>query len=283
MNKYLITPIKQRFSSSFVDQDQMDKWIQNWSFFFVLGFGRSGTAFMANLLDKAPDAYVFHEPILEDFYAHARMHWNTDDGDRYIQSFRKREIYTRMRRIHSGIYGEVTSTIRCHAEAIKKTFSKVALIHLVRDGRDVVRSTFSKRTMTIKNPFSMSIHPDKSDYWYASWPDMDRFSRICWFWQEENRRLRKAVGKTVQFEKILSSYEYFASEILGPCGIHIEKKDWNIAIATPRNTTSKFSMPKWDDWAPDQKVPFGRYVGRKWRIMGTSINKANKYPLAQLI
>lgn len=268
MNKYLITPIKQRLSSIFVDREQMDEWIRNWNFFFILGFGRSGTAFMADLLDKAPDAHVFHEPVLEDFFAHARTHHNPKDADRYLQRFRKKEIFARMCHIPSGSYGEVNSIIRCHAEAIGRAFPRAVLIHLVRDGRDVIRSTFGRRTMTIKNPFSLSIQPVDSDPWKAHWPEMDRFARICWFWQEENRRLRMAIGKTVQFERILSDYEYFTREILEPCGIHIDKKDWELAVSSPRNATSEFLMPKWHEWTADQQKTFREICGEEMTNCG---------------
>jgi len=241
----------------------VDKWADHWQFFFILAFGRSGTAFMADLLDQVPGAYFFHEPVLEDFFAHARTHYNPHDADKYMQNFRKKEIYGRMKQIPSGVYGEVNSTIRCHADAIKKAFPGVTLVHLVRDGRDVIRSTFGRRTMTLRNPFSLSIHPMDSDPWKSRWPKMDRFARICWFWQEENRRLRTSIGKTVQFEKILQSYEYFSKQILEPCHIHIPSETWQAAVAKPRNISSKFSMPKWDQWTTYQQITFRDICGEE--------------------
>lgn len=270
MNKFLITPIKKRFLTFGVDQDQLEKWMGGWKFFFILGFGRSGTAFMANFLNQAPGAYVFHEPVLEDFYAHLKAHYSQKDAGKYMQGFRKEEIYTRMRHIPSGVYGEVNGNLRCHAEAIKKTFPSAALLHLVRDGRDVVRSAMPRRIMTIRNPFSLMIHPTNGDSCNANWPKMDRFARICWYWQEENKRLRATIGKTVQFEKILSSYDYFHDEILEPCQIYIDKKDWETAIGTPRNTTEKFQMPKWQDWTPDQQRTFRVICGEEMANCGYS-------------
>ena len=67
LNKYFITPLKQRISTLRVTQDEMETWIKGWKFFFILGFGRSGTAFMADFLNQAREAYVFHEPVFEDF------------------------------------------------------------------------------------------------------------------------------------------------------------------------------------------------------------------------
>lgn len=270
MNKYLITPIKQRFSTIWVAQAQVEKWIGRWKFFFILGVGRSGTAFMANLLDQAQGAYVVHEPVLEDFYGHLKAHYSPQAAEEYIQGFRKKEIYTRMHHIDSGVYGEVNSPLRCHAKAIKNAFPEAVVIHLVRDGRDVVRSHMSRGTMKINNPFSMQLHPMQSDPWKERWPKMDRFSRMCWYWQEENSRLRLSVGRTVQFEKILFSYEYFHDEILEPCHIDVDKKTWESAVASPRNTTSNFQMSKWEDWTPEQQQIFREICGDEMMKSGYS-------------
>ena len=114
----------------------------------------------------------------------------------------------------------------------------------------------------------MSMHPMESDPWKTRWHEMDRFARICWYWQEENKRLRNAIDKMIHFEKILSSYEYFHSQVLEPCGIHIEKKIWETTVNTPRNTTSEFSMPKWDKWTPEQQKTFREICGEEMEKCG---------------
>src|SRR6185436_2425317 len=148
---------------------------------------------------------------------------NPKAAKRYMQGFRKKEIYFRMRQAAPGVYGEVNGNLRCHSNAIRLAFPRAALLHLVRDGRDVIRSAMPRRVMTIRNPLSLMIRPAEGDPWKGRWQGMDRFARLCWYWQEENRRLRTSIGKTVQFEKILASYEYFQSQVLEPCGIRIEK------------------------------------------------------------
>jgi hypothetical protein len=261
MNKYLVTPIKQRFLSLWVTQNQWKEWADQWNFFFILALGRSGTAFLANLLNRAHGAHVYHEPAFEDFDAVVRAFYSPHAAERYMQRFRKKEIFLRMRHTPPGVYGEVNSGLRRHAEAIRTIFPKAALVHLVRDGRDVVRSMMSRRTMTIRDPFTSRIHPTGQDPWRTHWNKMDRFSRICWFWQAENSYLRTIVGKTVQFEKILSSYEYFYNAILTPCQIFIDKKEWEIAVASPNNRTSTFKMQNWDTWTPKQQEVFREICG----------------------
>lgn len=271
LKKFFSTPLRQRLSTISVTQSKLKTWVTGWNFFFILGFGRSGTAFMADLLNQDQHAHVFHEPVLEDFFAHLLAHYSPEMGKRYMTGFRKKEIYSRMWIFSPSVYGEVNGVLRCHAEAIKIAFPSAYLIHLVRDGRDVVRSSMPRRIMTIRNPLSLMIHPSKADPWYSHWADMDRFARICWYWQEENRRLREAVGKTVQFEKILSDYDYFHDKVLEPCHIQISRKTWEIAVTTPRNTTKEFSMPKWEYWTLEQQKTFRQICGDEMEKCGYTL------------
>jgi hypothetical protein len=176
-----------------------------------------------------------------------------------------------MRGIPAGVYGEVNGALRCHVDALNVVFPTATFLHLVRDGRNVVRSHMSRRTMTLKNPLSLFLHPIKSDSWYEQWPKMDRFARVCWYWQEENRRLRTVIGNPVQIEKILSNYNYFYTKVLIPCNIFVSKADWEFSIAIPHNVTSKFKMPKWENWTLEQKTKFIEICGDEMRMCGYDI------------
>lgn len=268
MKKYLIDPIKQRFLALWVTPEQVQEWASKWEFFFILGMGRSGTTFLANFLNQAKGAYVYHEPAFEDFNAHVKAFYSSGAANKYIQNFRKKEIFLRMRRNNPGTYGEVNGSLRRHAEAVKNAFPSATILHLVRDGRNVVRSLMSRRTMTFKDPFGIRVHPLEHDPWRKKWKEMDRFSRICWFWQVENSYLRITIGKTIQFEKILSNYNYFYNEILEPCHIHIEEEEWERAVASPRNATSNFGMSAWEGWTQEQQNIFREICGEEMTKCG---------------
>lgn len=268
MYKYIITPLKQHLLSIFTADKQVSQWCDRWKFFFILGHGRSGTNFLANLLDQAHGAYIFHEPVLEDFNAYVAAFNNPESARNYLSGFRKKEIYLRMYRVKAGVYGEVNSVLRRHAEALYVAFPDATLIHLVRDGRNVVRSMMSRTTMTLKDPVSSRIYPNSADPWFKHWDRMDRFSRICWYWQAENSYLRREVGSSVQFEKILSSYEYFKDNILEPCHIFLQKAVWSATVVSPRNTTSDFKMPHWEDWSIEQRKTFEEICGDEMEKYG---------------
>ena len=265
MNKYFFKPLKQRVLSVSVTEKQLEEWSTSWKVFFILELGRSGTNFLANLLDQSQGAHVFHEPVVEDFAAYLKALHDPKNANKYIRGFRKKEIYLRMRHVPASVYGEVNGVLRRHAAAIRNAFPTGTLIHLVRDGRDVVRSTMSRKTVPF---YFMGLYPKKMDPWRTRWKAMDHFARVCWLWQEENALLRKEIGKTVQFEKILSNYEYFCSEVLEPCQIFLEKKVWEAAVASPRNITSSFEMPKWKDWTAEQQKTFREICGVEMETCG---------------
>ena len=272
MNKYFITPIRQRISTIGIPQSKLENWLLNWEFFFILGFGRSGTAFLSHFLNKAKNAYVYHEPVFEDFFANSLTHFSLEAGEYYLRSFRIKEIFSRTQTITKpGIYGEVNSTLRAFAQVIPKVIPNAKLLHLVRDGRDVVRSNIPRRTMTIRNPFSLAHFPMGSDPWKERWPEMDRFARICWFWQEDNRMLRTTIGKTIQFEKLVSDYDYFSEKLLLPLGLQIDKGLWSKNVNVPKNTTPSFDMPKWNEWTDKQKKTFIEICGDEMRDSGYEI------------
>ena len=104
------------------------------------------------------------------------------------------------------------------------------------------------------------------------WADMDRFARICWYWQAENSRLRKVVGKTVQFEKILVNYEYFHDEILEPCHIFLDKKGWEIAVASPVIPRKNFPCRNGISGLLNNKKPSGRYAEKRWKNAAMCFN-----------
>ncbi|MFW6070645.1 MAG: sulfotransferase, partial [bacterium] len=167
---------------------RVDAWSEKVNVFFVLAIGRSGTSFLAHLLDQAPGAHVVHEPIGEDFMAYQEAFHDPDAARSYVHRFRKKEIYLRARAVqmeHMEAYGEVNSALRRHARALAAAFPDAVLFHLVRDGRDVVRSMSARRTMTPEDKNTNAIRPRPGDPWAGKWEQMDRFARLCWYWQVE--------------------------------------------------------------------------------------------------
>jgi hypothetical protein len=247
------------------------EWFNKINTFFILAIGRSGTQFLSYLLNKAQKAYVVHEPVRSDFRAYLEAFYSEKKAFKYFNGFRKDEIYLRARNKDLNHYGEVNSVLRRHCNAIKKVLPGVKLFHLIRDGRDVVRSMMSRKTMTKEDPNTHKIKPKKYDLLYDNWSKMNRFERLCWYWDTENRYLMDNIENLIQFENLTSSYEYFRETLLIPLGLNISESFWEEEIKTPKNITVNYELPHWTKWDQKRKSTFNA-------ICGKTMNNAGYFP-----
>lgn len=255
-------------SHFWVDDLEVNNWVNQTKFFFVLAIGRSGTASLAGLLNKAIGAAVAHEPVTLDYRAHQTAFASPQAALEYMDRFRKKEIYLRMRHKKISSYGEVNSLLRRHAQALPQTFPRVVIIHLIRDGRDVVRSMMNRNTFTQSDRHTRHIMPLNNDPWKNQWHTMDRFARLCWYWQVENAYLRQNVERRVNFEQLISDYHYFDQNLLQPLGLELEESVWAAHMNTPQNISKSYLMPKWTEWSIEQQKTFMDICGEEMKLNG---------------
>lgn len=210
------------FMHFWITESIIDKWARSKKIFFILAMGRSGTKFLATLLNEAPDGYVVHEPVWEDFPAYVDAFYNPQKAKWYIKKFR-----------------------------------------LIRDSRDVVRSLMSRKTMTSQDPVTSKIYPLPDDPWYDKWQIMNRFEKICWYWQMENKFLREHIPKRIHFEKILEDYDYFKENLLSPLGLDIPIEIWEKHTQKKINPSSKYILPHWKEWDKELLEKFYRICGEE--------------------
>ena len=210
-------------------------------YFFFLSMGRTGTRFLAALLGKAPGTLVYHEPVKEDrVYFGLRYAGNFDRVvDNYLER-RFRDL------IASGgkhkVYGEINSYLRCEADWLKKKFDPV-LFHLVRDGRDFVRSAYTRDVYTPREKKLVTVPKDHDPY-ADKWDKMTRFRKLCWYWKHSNEFLLSKIDRTVLLEKLLTDYDYFKDNVLSPLGLNIPFNTWQTEVKKPRNTSKKNILRK---------------------------------------
>ena len=254
-----------------ITTNTVEKWIKNTQIFFILAIGRSGTMFLSQLLNKSPKAFVVHEPVRTDFRAYKQAFFSEIKANKYFSKFRKKEIFLRNHKLNINTYGEVNSVLRRHCNAIKTSFPTAKVLHLVRDGRDVVRSMLSRKTMTNVDQNTKNIMPKNGDQWYDEWGNMTRFERLCWYWNIENHYLLDNIGKIIQFENLISSYEYFQEKLLIPLGLVIPESLWEKEINAPKNITSKYEFPHWTQWDSKRKSIFNTICGKIMKEVGYSL------------
>lgn len=144
--------------------------------FFVTGMGRSGTLWLARLLDCDKSVTVMHE---------ATANW---DADRYGRAYRgqldvgqwldERQPYVENHWRQGGErdYGEVNSYLRYIVPELQARF-ECPVAGLVRDGRMVVRSLLARGCY------------QRPGYPQIPAPYDDPFEACCWYWADAYERL----------------------------------------------------------------------------------------------
>lgn len=230
--------------------------------FFVVSLGRSGTSFLSRLLSltQERDVAVFHE-LNSDRKALVEAYHNSGKAKEYLKGYRGRVVAARIIQSNCKIYGEVNSYLRYHVQPIRELWNPL-ILHLVRDGRSVVRSIMNRKTfLPSDRVHSGKLAPLPNDPWADKWPSMSRFERVCWYWATTNRYLLIYNLPLVRFEEITHSYELFEKQILTPIGINIPSKKWEEQIHIPQNENQHNWFPQWDNWSALQQKQFEAICG----------------------
>lgn len=252
-----------------VSRRRLDDWLARQHLFFVVSTGRTGTRWLATLLNEARDARVEHEPVPMETLAHRAAVEDPGTAAPYIRDFRRKELYLRVARAHPAHYGEVNGILRRHVDALRDAIPGVQLLHLVRDGRDVVRSLVSRHTYGGKHPVYAGFHPPPVDDYARRWDELSELERACWVWRSENRYMRERIAGRARLEDIATSYVALREQVLDPLGLALDESAWDAAArATPPNRTSRHDMPPWDDWTDRQKATFREICGEEMAHYG---------------
>ncbi len=238
--------------------------------FLVSSTGRTGTQWLASLLNEVPRAYVVHEPIPDESYYHADAFAHPDHAEPYLRDFRIREMAYRIRARNPAVYGEVNGLLRRHIPALLRLVPQIRVIHLVRDGRDFVTSVMNRKTYTLQDKVYGSFQPPSDMVEPSRWQAMDRFSRICWMWARENAHIRDHAHHRARFEDITSRYDRFREQILEPLSLELDEAIWSAHMRTPLNATTVQRHPGYEGWTDRQKDIFWDLCAEEMAVHGYS-------------
>jgi hypothetical protein len=252
-------------------------------YFFILALGRSGTNFLARLLDHDRRGTVRHEtyPLDPRLIVLRRVGSYSQSLDHLLDVRFKDRVPA-----EGEFYGEVNSYLRYEADWLRKRFDPV-LIHLVRDGRAFVRSANIRGVYT---PYEMDgpILPRDDDPYASQWAGMNRFERLCWYWMHTNEHLAAGVERCVRLEDLLADYEVLRREVLEPTGLRIDEATWRREVDRPKNTSRIYKLrlaaarlrrgrrsvptfeplPHWSQWDESMTRRFEEICGPTMRRLG---------------
>ncbi|MFW5681242.1 MAG: sulfotransferase [Pseudomonadota bacterium] len=236
-------------------------WVPADNVFFVVGHGRSGTQFLADLLDRAANATVAHEPCVADIYAAQRGRVEPAFADAYVRDYRRHRIQAWAAAARPRRYGEVNSRLRHFIEPLRRSFPEAPILRLVRDGRDVVRSMLARDRWMIDVLVARASQLHIDDPFVEELAEMDDFARACWYWRYDTLRLAAKIPTFVRFEEFVRDPDYVMANIVVPLGLDLEPAVVQREIKAPKNSTQQHVVGGWNDWATTQRATFWRLCG----------------------
>lgn len=266
---------------------------------FIISTGRTGTQFFAELFSKGfKRVYAVHEPppdLLELSLSFISNKISFKGGLGELRRLRM-SLCKQVLLGKNSHYVESNTNIAFMIPLLKAFFPNYKMIHVIRDGRDYVRSAFSKVIFPTQNnqPTMLFMSPEDhrdrlqapdlpSDPYNKCWDDLSRFQRICWYWITVNTIIEQAVEGDSRVLRV--KYEDIFSEESGIEGVLkiidfmgvadqmiFTQQDLKDFFRKKINYTEKYLLPSWDGWTTEQKRFFIEIASEKMKNYGYSID-----------
>lgn len=239
--------------------------------FFVVCAGRSGSQTIARFLAQSPDCFVLHEPE-PVFVKEATLYQYGLISHEMMKAI---VLCTRPPFIKGKIYGESNHKLATLIPVLADAFPEARFIWLVRDGRDVVASTFYAREWykavdEIVNRPSNYPTALKEWTWYrlrgdltgdmstAQWEALTRFEKNCWLWRRTNEIIREHLYRLPQERWRLVRLEELRHRVRDVCEF--------LEITPPpaeagKHNVSPVEPTRWPQWPPFRREAFEKWAG----------------------
>ncbi len=265
-SKNAVATVHSKQNAHFSD---IQSWMGSHRFFFGYGVFRSGTTFLANLLNRhARDAIVMHEANVVDYWYYPKAIQSDQSAVDYLKNYRLAEIYLRIKDNTFTTYGEINPFLRRHVAAMSEVFPAAQQFQVVRNPENVIRSLMSRELFSKKDPMGKLIFPPANDPMADRWEYMSRFEKLCWMWSADNQFIRTHAAHCIKFECLFESFEYFNQFVLNFLGLHMNPEDWERKIGAVNNATPRYTFPRYSDWTAADKSSFEQLCGVEMSVYG---------------
>lgn len=256
-----------------ISEKNLDRFLGAQKIFFGFSTARSGSTFLTDLLaGELEDGLIVHEPNINDYWSYPQVLRAEKNAETYVRNYRKKEIFERIAPREYSIYGEFNPFFVLHCRAVSAMIPGAIIFHLVRDGRDVVRSIYSREILGHKDPMSKLIKPPEDDPYYEEWSSFNRFEKICWKWQYENTLLRDTIEHKVHFEQLIKNYDYFNTHINKRLGVNIPEQGWALRTTSPKHASPVYKLEHWTKWPAKYQKSFERICGAEMDKCGYNMD-----------
>jgi glycosyltransferase involved in cell wall biosynthesis/Tfp pilus assembly protein PilF len=221
---------------------------------------------MARTLSALPDCLCLHEPAPE--LIKESSDYRSGKLDREILT--KLFLKTRQPVLKGKVYGESNQTLSLIIPALIEAFPAARFVWLIRNGMDVVASTYSRQWYTghSANHNRYEDCPPLEKAWIDGrimgdfcgdvpkhrWDDMNPFARCCWYWAYVNRTIEQdlmclspARYKTIRLEEI----DNHLPELIDWLGFEPVSE-----LKIGRHNRAHYDLHHWRKWSDEEIKTF---------------------------
>ena len=227
----------------------------------ITGTGRSGTGTMAKLFGGHHEFRVRY--ILDKYFPDAVPHSDPFD------TIEKR--ITVMLDLHQGIDRETfvdSSNLYIYfIDALYLLNPEIKIVLTVRNGKDFVRSAFSRKWHE-QNAFGTV--PLRNDRYYDQWDSLTPLQKNAWIWDYRNRKAIEGLRGVPEKQKlVLKIEEITKKETLDMLESFTGKRICDRVLAEKRhNANPGFSLPPKEEWTESQESEFNAIAGEMMSFFG---------------
>jgi hypothetical protein len=265
-----------------VDRKTLDMMYRRYKPVFILTTGRSGSKFVVELLNLAPDVSAFHEPrpTLQHFADFAFRHQaEVETLTRMIDAARMEMILETL--IKGRVFVESNQCLTFFAPAIAALFGSAKFVHLVRHPGDFVASA-ARKGWYVNDSIWEAGRPKPLET--GRWSAWDQMRKLVWLWTATNgyledfkKNLDRRRHLTVRLEDLTEGREC-VQRVLAFCGAgpvdwtQVEKaqrtkvNELQIFPDEPANMRKNPNFPPYGQWSDAQKQWFRESVGHLTRL-----------------
>jgi ribonuclease HI len=243
---------------------------------FMVSTGRTGTQFFGRAFNALPGIMATHEPrpdFLDLAMRYARGQCSTHQAEQTLRQ-KRGALLREAQRQHCTHYLESNNRFFALLAPLRRVFPEALLVHVVRDGREYVRSGMSRPWYTeqdqeLRRGRRLRALDFPDDPWHQAWNTLSRFEKICWRWQKKDNLIASALEEdplaiTIRFETLFDhSQEAGFRRLWDFLGLppNVDPAPLEAARSAPANATAQYTFPAWPEWSAEQKRQFDRIAG----------------------
>lgn len=261
------------------------KWLlqkeQNWDQFTyvaIVSTGRTGTKFLSHYFSNhSSNIFAEHEPFGQDTLDLGinllSFRTKVDSIRRLFKNARKYKPYL-LHDASKEIYLESDGNLAFLIPLIRDSFPKYKIVHIIRDGKAVVRS-FCSRIVEIKGKIIQKYSIETNwrvtpkvvgDKLFAdNWHTMSLIEKGAWAWVHRNQLILEAINNdsnaiTIRFEDIFDSnkkgkgleelIEFIGAEMT------LNSEQFRSPLGQQINQTNQFMIAPYDQWPKETREKF---------------------------